>query len=163
SDETNAMNPVLTLDRLTLCYGPTVAVDDLSLDIQPGEVFGLLGPNGSGKSTTLAAIVGAHPPSGGRLRAGGCLSAHARRGSRRRRLGSVPRELAVSDDRGGGQPVLFPARLYGLSGRDLERRTDEVLTFVRLQEYSDRPVRTFSGGMQRRINLACALAHRPRL
>ncbi|MGL4552884.1 MAG: ABC transporter ATP-binding protein, partial [Gemmataceae bacterium] len=75
----------------------------------------------------------------------------------------VPQELALYDELTARQNVRFFGRLYGLSGRALERRADEVLGFVRLTEYADRPARTFSGGMQRRLNLACALLHRPRL
>lgn len=156
------MNPVLTLDRLTLRYGDTVAVHGLSLDVRPGEVFGLLGPNGSGKSTTIAAIVGAHPPASGTIHVDGRVEADAPY-AYRRSIGLVPQELALYEDFSARHNVRFFGRLYGLTGRELAERTEEVLSFVRLSEQADRPARTFSGGMQRRLNLACALVHRPRL
>jgi ABC-2 type transport system ATP-binding protein len=75
----------------------------------------------------------------------------------------VPQELALYEDLSGRDNLLFFGRLYGLSGRELRRRVDEALSFVRLVEQADRPARTYSGGMQRRLNLACALLHHPDL
>jgi ABC-2 type transport system ATP-binding protein len=153
---------VLSLRDLTVRYGPFVAVDSLSLDVQPGEVFGLLGPNGSGKSTTLAAVVGALAPTRGEIRVCGRRERDDA-AAYRRSIGLVPQELALFDELNAEQNVSFFARLYGLSGRTLKRRVNEVLDFVCLREHARQRVRTLSGGQQRRLNLACALAHEPRL
>jgi ABC-2 type transport system ATP-binding protein len=153
---------ILSLHDVTLSYGGPVAVDSLCLRVHKGEVYGLLGPNGSGKSTTLAAISAALAPVAGEVRVAGRREAddpHAYR----RSIGLVPQELALFEELSAQQNVSFFARLYGLAGRALRRRVDEVLDFVRLAEQRQRPVRTLSGGMQRRLNLACALVHEPLL
>jgi ABC-2 type transport system ATP-binding protein len=152
----------LAIHNLTVRYGNFVAVDSLSLDVRPGEVFGLLGPNGSGKSTTLAAVVGALAPTHGEVRIAG-KSERDDPAEYRRSLGLVPQELALFDELDARQNVSFFARLYGLSGRTLDRRVGEVLDFVCLRDLARQRVRTLSGGQQRRLNLACALAHEPSL
>lgn len=153
---------VLLLDNVTIRYGPFVAVDQLSLAVSAGEIYGLLGPNGSGKSSTLAAIVGDRPL------AAGTISMEGRREREqpleyRRRLGLVPQEMAVYEDLTAEQNLQFFGRLYHLTGAILRERIAWALAFVRLEEQARRAVRTYSGGMQRRLNLACALLHRPRL
>jgi ABC-2 type transport system ATP-binding protein len=153
---------VLAIHNLTVRYGGFVAVDSLCLSVRPGEVFGLLGPNGSGKSTTLAAVVGALIPTRGDV----CVCGLRERddpAAYRRALGLVPQELALFDELDARQNVSFFARLYGLSGRTLDRRVGEVLDFVCLRDHARQRVRTLSGGQQRRLNLACALAHEPAL
>jgi ABC-2 type transport system ATP-binding protein len=154
--------PILSLHDLTLCYGDVVAVDSLCLHVHKGEVFGLLGPNGSGKSTTLAAIVGAVAPATGEITIAGRRERDDPL-AYRRAIGLVPQELALYEELSAEQNVAFLGRLYGLSGRALRRRVDEVLEFVCLAQQRRRPARTFSGGMQRRLNLACALVHEPAL
>jgi ABC-2 type transport system ATP-binding protein len=152
--------PVLSLRHVTIRYGDLVAVRDLSLDVAAGEIFGLLGPNGSGKSSTIAAVAGDHPPDEGTVRIAGRTDSESPL-DYRRRLGLVPQEIALFEELTAGQNLAFFGRLYGLTGARLRDRLDEVLEFVRLAEHARRPVRTFSGGMQRRLNLACALLHRP--
>jgi ABC-2 type transport system ATP-binding protein len=153
---------LLTLRNVTLRYGNDVAVQELCLDVMPGEVFGLLGPNGSGKSSTLSAIAGTLAPAAGEIRVAGLRESDDPL-AYRRRIGLVPQELALFDELTAEQNLLFFGRLYGLAGRDLRRRVNDVLDFVRLGEQARRRVRTFSGGMQRRLNLACALLHEPAL
>jgi ABC-2 type transport system ATP-binding protein len=153
---------ILSLNDVTLCHGSVVAVDSLCLRVHRGEVFGLLGPNGSGKSTTLAAVVGALSPLTGAVRVAGRREADdplAYRCS----IGLVPQELALFDDLSALQNVSFFGRLYGLRGPALRRRVAEVLDFVRLADQGHKPARALSGGMQRRLNLACALVHEPPL
>jgi ABC-2 type transport system ATP-binding protein len=154
--------PLLSLHDVTLCYGPFVAVDRLSLEVLPGELFGLLGPNGSGKSTTLSAIAGALCPSAGEIRVAGQRESDDPF-AYRRLIGLVPQELALFDELTAEQNLLFFGRLYGLTGHTLRQRVAAVLDFVRLSEHARRRVRVFSGGMQRRLNLACALLHEPAL
>jgi ABC-2 type transport system ATP-binding protein len=153
---------ILSLHDVTLGYGGMVAVDSLCLHVRPGELFGLLGPNGSGKSTTLAAIVGALAPMTGEIRVAG-RSERDDPLAYRRSIGLVPQELALYEELSALQNVAFFGRLYGLSGRLLRRRVAEVLDFVLLADQERRRVRTFSGGMLRRLNLACALLHDPAL
>ncbi len=153
---------LLSLDDVSLCYGGFVAVDGLCLEVMRGEIFGLLGPNGSGKSTTLSAISGAHRPVTGEIRVAGLRESDDSL-LYRRRIGLVPQELALFEDLTAEQNLLFFGRLYALSGQVLRQRVAEVLDFVRLREHARRRVRTFSGGMQRRLNLACALLHEPML
>ena len=153
---------VLSLRDVTLRYGDRVAVRGLSLGVRRGEVLGLLGPNGSGKSSTLAAIAGSLPPARGTIQICGRCERDDPMGYRRL-LGLVPQDLALFDDLGCAQNLSFFGRLYGLAGRALKRRVEEVLDLVRLADVARRPVRTFSGGMKRRLNLACAVLHRPAL
>jgi ABC-2 type transport system ATP-binding protein len=153
---------LLSLDDVTLCYGGFVAVDGLCLEVQRGEIFGLLGPNGSGKSTSLSAIAGALRPAAGEIRIAGLRESDDPL-AYRRCLGLVPQELALFDELTAEQNLLFFGRLYGLAGQPLRQRVAEVLEFVRLSEHARRRAGTFSGGMQRRLNLACALLHEPDL
>jgi len=156
------MASVLSVRNLTVRYGPFVAVDSLSLEVERGEVFGLLGPNGSGKSSALAAIAGDLSPTAGEVRVCG-LRERDQPATYRRSLGLVPQELALFDELSAEQNVTFFARLYGLGGHALRRRVGEVLALVRLADHARQRARTLSGGQQRRLNLACALAHEPAL
>lgn len=153
---------ILSVAGVTLRYGPRVAVDELTFTVERGEILGLLGANGSGKSTTLAAAAGLHTPAAGTIR---LLGLCPRRDAieYRRHLGYVPQELALYDELTGYQNLAFFGRVFGLRGRDLEHRIAEVLDQVRLTERAHERAGTYSGGMQRRLNLACAILHRPAL
>jgi ABC-2 type transport system ATP-binding protein len=153
---------VLSLQDVTIRYGAAVAVDALCLEVRRGEVFGLLGPNGCGKSSTLAAITGLLRPAAGVIRIEGRREEDDPFGYRRR-FGLVPQELAVYEELTAEDNLSFFGRLYGLRGRELHGKVADALRFVRLNEQAHRPARTFSGGMQRRLNLACALLHEPPL
>jgi ABC-2 type transport system ATP-binding protein len=153
---------ILSVRNATVHYGQTPAVCDLSLDVQAGEVFGLLGPNGSGKSTILAAVAAQRRLSSGSIYVCG-LCPREQSLHYRRQLGLVPQELAFYEDLSAGDNLLFFGRLYGLSGALLRQRVEETLERVGLTESLGRPARTYSGGMQRRLNLACALLHGPAL
>ena len=156
------MAAVLILDNLAIRYGDHAAVDGLCLEARSGEILGLLGPNGCGKSSTLAAVSGCLVPFAGTIQVCG-------KGEQddplayRRLIGLVPQELAIYEELTAEQNCAFFGRLYGLSGTFLKERVAEVLEFVRLGDHARRTPRTFSGGMQRRLNLACALLHKPAL
>jgi ABC-2 type transport system ATP-binding protein len=154
--------PTLSLRQVTIRYGDAVAVESLSLEVSAGEVFGLLGPNGSGKSSTLGAIAGDVPLASGEVRVRG-LSLCEDPLAYRRQLGLVPQELAFYEELSARDNLLFFGRLYGLRGGELRERVAGALEFVQLAPQADRPAHTYSGGMQRRLNLACALLHRPSL
>jgi ABC-2 type transport system ATP-binding protein len=153
---------VLSLQDVTLRYGDFVAVDALCLEVARGEIFGLLGPNGSGKSSTIAAVCGGIAPAAGVIRVGGLAAAESP-DAYRRLIGLVPQELAIFEELSAADNLRFFGGLYGLRGAELRGRVAEALEFVRLSGHARRPPRTFSGGMQRRLNLACALLHRPAL
>jgi ABC-2 type transport system ATP-binding protein len=143
-------------------YGVKLTVDHLSLSIDQGEIFGLLGPNGAGKSTTIGMIAGLLPVDQGDIIVDG-ISVVDNPLEVKKRIGLVPQELALFEGLTARENVAFFARLYGLRGRLLEERIAEALAFVGLSGHErDRP-EALSGGMKRRLNIACAIAHRPKL
>jgi ABC-type multidrug transport system ATPase subunit len=149
---------VLRLDRLTVCYGPFVAVDGLDLDLQQGELFGLLGPNGAGKSSTLRVLIGQRRPSGG----GVTVLGHdvVRDWQAVKPLfGYVPDRENHFEELTGRRNLLLFADLYQVD----RRRVEECLELVELAEAAGLPVRAYSLGMRRKLLLARALLHRPRL
>ena len=156
------MTQVLLAEGLKKSYGGRAAVVDVSLHVDAGEVLGLLGPNGAGKSTTIAMVCGLTPPDAGQVQvAGHALAREA--DACKRRIGLVPQELALFDDLTAQHNVELFGALYGQGGARLKRRTAEVLDIVGLAERArDKPA-TFSGGMKRRLNIACALVHDPDL
>ena len=141
-------------------FGDRVAVADVSLQVRAGELLGLLGPNGAGKSTTVGMLCGLIAPDAGHVTiAGASIAANV--AAFKRRIGLVPQDLALFEDLGARANVELFGALYGLHGATLKRRALEVLSIVGLAERAgDRPA-TFSGGMKRRLNIACALVHDP--
>lgn len=153
---------MLELKNLTKSYGERVAVDRLSLCVKRGERFGLLGPNGAGKTTTISMLVGAlKPDSGEILFHGEPLSGET--DPLKRKLGYVPQELALYEDLTAAENLRFFGAVYGLSGAALAERVRYGLELVGLTDRAKSRVRTFSGGMKRRLNLAAALLHEPEL
>jgi ABC-2 type transport system ATP-binding protein len=154
--------PLLEVRDVHKRYGDTVALGRVSFGVEPGEMFGLLGPNGAGKTTLLSIISCLLEPTSGEVR---ILGRTVRPGDRqlRRHVGIVPQELALYGQLTARENLVFFGELYGLHGRDLSRRVDEVLEAVALLDRADRRVDTFSGGMKRRLNLGAALVHRPEL
>jgi ABC-2 type transport system ATP-binding protein len=138
------------------------AVADISLTIPEGEVFGLLGPNGAGKTTTIALLSNLLRPAGGSLRVCG-VDLLRRPHKVRRQIGLVPQEVALYPMLSARENLRYFGRLYGMGGRDLNRRVEECLELVGLREQGDRRIETCSGGMKRRANLAAGIVHRPRL
>ena len=140
--------------------GGVVAVDGVTFTARPGEVFGLLGPNGAGKSTTIGCISGLLRPTAGRVRVTGrdvVLEGTAARAA----LGVVPQELALYEDLSAEENLRYWAGAYGLRGAELRRRVADALEAAGLGDRARDPVRRFSGGMKRRLNFACGVAHRP--
>lgn len=143
-------------------YGSGLSVDHLNVTIEYGEIFGLLGPNGAGKSTTIKMLCGLLPIDQGEITVDGFSVARDPLNVKRR-IGLVPQELAIYEDLTVKENVAFFARLQGLSGRQLAERVEEALEFTGLRDrHKDMPSH-FSGGMKRRLNIACAIAHRPKL
>jgi ABC-2 type transport system ATP-binding protein len=153
---------MLSLTSVTKRYGALVALNDVSLDIGRGEFFGLLGPNGAGKSTLMSLVAGLRDPDAGTLTLDGApLSAH--RAATRRSLGLVPQSLALYPNLNAEENLRIFGELYGLGGAELRTRIAEALTAVGLADRRRDLVKTYSGGMQRRLNLVAALLHRPKL
>ena len=156
------MTLVLQADGLKKSYGSRAAVVDVSLSVGPGEVLGLLGPNGAGKSTSISMICGLTEPDAGQIRiGGGLLSADAM--ACKRRIGLVPQEIALFEELTARANVELFGALYGLSPARLRARAGEVLAQVGLSDRAGDKPATFSGGMKRRLNIACALVHDPEL
>ncbi len=143
-------------------YGNRPAVQALDLEVRPGELFGLLGPNGAGKTTTLQILAGLLEPAAGEVELFGD-AARGRTRELRRRIGLVPQSLAVYPDLSGLANARFFGRLQGLRGRALEQAARDALERVDLTERAHDAAGQYSGGMQRRLNLACGLVHGPEL
>jgi ABC-2 type transport system ATP-binding protein len=138
------------------------AVDGIDLAVAPGEIYGFLGPNGAGKSTTVLMLTTLLPPTSGRARVGGYDI--ARQGSQvRARIGAALQEAALDAILTGREHLILQATLQGLPSAQRRRRADELLQRVGLTEAADRRVGGYSGGMKRRLDLALALVHSPRI
>jgi ABC-2 type transport system ATP-binding protein len=154
--------PVIEARGLTRRFGERVAVDALDLELAPGECLGLLGPNGAGKSTTVRILSSLLGASAGSVRVLGLDP--LREGDRlRARIGVVPQELALYDVLGARANLEFFARLQGLSGTMLADAVQQGLALAGLAERAQEPIKAFSGGMKRRLNVAAALVHGPEL
>ncbi|WP_152399453.1 ABC transporter ATP-binding protein [Paenibacillus cellulositrophicus] len=153
---------VLDIRGLTKKFGEFVAVDNMSLTVREGEIFGFLGANGAGKSTTINMVSSLLRPSSGEIR---ILDRDITKQSRfaKLNLGIVPQDLAIYEDMTAYENVSFFAGLYGLRGTQLKERTEEALEFVGLSDKAKSLPKNFSGGMKRRLNIACAIAHKPKL
>jgi ABC-2 type transport system ATP-binding protein len=147
---------------LRKAYGNLVAVNDVSLTLAAGEIVGLLGPNGAGKSTTVAMLCGIATADAGEVTVGGvAVSAHAPAG--KSLVGLVPQDLALIDELSALDNILFFGSLYGVSGDLLKSRANEALELVGLSDRARSRPSTYSGGMKRRLNIACALVHDPKV
>jgi ABC-2 type transport system ATP-binding protein len=153
---------VLELKNLTKKFADFIAVDNISLNIAEGEIFGFLGSNGAGKSTTINMIAGLLRISDGEINILGKNIAKYSRFAKMN-IGIVPQDIAIYEELTALENVRFFAGLYGLRGDTLKVKADEALQFVGLSEKQDEYPKNFSGGMKRRLNIACAIAHRPKL
>jgi ABC-2 type transport system ATP-binding protein len=152
---------MLTLNNVYKRYGDITAVAGVSLEVRRGEIFGLVGPNGAGKSTTVHLSVGLLQPDEGSVSIEGLGSPALP--SVRARIGVAPQALSLYEMLSGEENLAFFGRMYGLSGRQLAMRIDLALKFVGLMDRRRHAVRSYSGGMKRRLNLAAAILHDPEL
>jgi ABC-2 type transport system ATP-binding protein len=153
---------LLEVSHLKKSYNGRPAVEDLTFSVEKGEIFGLLGPNGAGKSTAMMMVAGLRQPDEGAVSiAGHSLSASLL--ERSRVLGLVPQELAIYPDLTGRENLQFFGQVYGLRGSGLRKRVDEVLQLTGLCVHADQHVRTYSGGMKRRLNFGAGLIHEPQV
>ena len=153
---------MIEVQELRKVFGELVAVDGVSFTVKPGELFGLLGPNGAGKTTTIGCISGLLTPTAGRVRVMG----HdvVRDGvAARRALGVVPQDIALYEDLSASGNLQYWGGTQGMRGAELRARIGEVLELTGLQDRAKEAVKKYSGGMKRRLNLACGIIHRPRV
>jgi len=153
---------ILEAQGLGKKFGDFVAVRDVSFTMQEGEVFGLLGPNGAGKSTTISMLTCLYPPTGGEMRIYG-HDVVREAGEVKKLIGVVPQDIALYPNLSARDNLRFFGEMYGLKGRDLKDRIETVLSYVGMQERAKDPIKTYSGGMKRRINLAAGLIHSPKI
>ncbi len=153
---------MLAVRDLRKSYGRVVAVDGASFSVEPGQLVGLLGPNGAGKSTTVAMIAGLVTPDGGTVTIGG-QPLGGDTDPQKRLIGLVPQDLALYEELPAAVNLRLFGSLYGLTGRPLEDAIGSALLLVGLAERAGDRVKTFSGGMKRRLNLAAGLLHDPQI
>lgn len=153
---------MLEVSGVSKSYGDRAALSDVSFTLSEGATLGLLGPNGAGKSTAVNIIAGILLPDGGDVRVAGRQVSHDT-DSAKRLIGFVPQDLALFDELSALDNLRLCGALYGLVGERLAERIAAVLDLVRLADRQRDTVRTFSGGMKRRLNIAAALLHEPRL
>jgi ABC-2 type transport system ATP-binding protein len=151
---------ILEVRKLRKSFGQLVAVNDVSLTLEAGNLVGLLGPNGAGKTTTVSMIAGLVTPDRGEVLVGGRRLA-GDTDPVKRRIGLVPQDVALYEELTARENLRFFGALYNLSGAVLERATAAALELVGLSERARDAVQTFSGGMKRRLNLAAGILHDP--
>ncbi len=150
----------VTSEGLLLDFKEVRAVDSLDLSVAKGEIYGFLGPNGAGKSTTLRMLTTLLVPTGGHATVGG-LDVVRNAKEVRLRIGAVLQDAALDNKQTGRELLRLQGRLYGLTGREIDQRMQELSTLIDIGDAIDRQIGTYSGGMKRRLDLAAALIHNP--
>jgi ABC-2 type transport system ATP-binding protein len=150
---------MIKAENLKKHYGATVAVDDVSFEVQKGQTFGLLGPNGAGKTTTIQLLCGLLKPDAGKITLDGKTDPGLV--EVRMSLGVVPQALALYEELSALENLRFFGRIYGLGGRKLKDRIDKCLDIAGLTQRSKERISKYSGGMKRRLNMVCSLLHDP--
>ena len=153
---------MIEVHDLRKTYGDLVAVDGVSFTANAGSIFGLLGPNGAGKSTTIGCLSGLLRPTGGRVSVMGHDVVNDGLAARKN-LGIVPQELALYCELSATDNLSYWGAAYGLRGDELKRRINAVLDLTGLLDRATEPVKTFNGGMQRRLNFGCGIVHQPKV
>jgi len=152
----------ISVEGLRKRYGDVQALDGVSFQVHEGEVFGLLGPNGAGKSTIVRVLVTLTTPDEGSASVAG-HDVHRDANAVRRAIGYVPQDSGVDELGTGRENLMLQGRVQGMGGRTLRARTDELLELVGITDAANRIVKTYSGGMRRRLDIALGLVHRPRV
>lgn len=156
------MKKILEVKNINKSYQHNKAINNLSFNVYDGEILGLLGPNGAGKSTTINILSTLLTSDTGTINIFNLpLTSHSNK--IKAQLGIVPQEIALYEDISAYHNVAFFASLYGVKKKDLPKQVMNALTFVGLSDKKNDDPRTFSGGMKRRLNIACAIAHNPKL
>jgi ABC-2 type transport system ATP-binding protein len=153
---------MIAVKELSKSFGEVRAVREISFSVEEGEIFGFLGPNGAGKTTTISMLSGLLKPDSGSITVDG-MDMASRSREIRRILGVIPQEIALYDELSGRDNLLFWGGLYGMSGGELSGRVERALELVELTDRAKDAVKTYSGGMKRRINLCAGLVHDPKI
>ncbi len=156
------MSAILEVHQLVKKYGEKTAVNGISFEIQESEIFSLLGPNGAGKTTTISVLSTLYTPTSGDAVIGG-HSVTKEPMAVRKLIGVVPQDIALYEELTAKENLSFWGQMYNLTGKELNTRIDQVLEQVGLSSHAKERVRTFSGGMKRRVNIGVGLLHQPRL
>ena len=157
-----AAQPAVHTDKLTKVFGDVMAVDNVTFDIQRGEVFGVLGPNGSGKTTTIRMLCGLLTPTSGTATVAG-FDVHTQSEEIRRNIGYMSQRFGMYEDLTVAENLDFYSSLYGLAGEEKRKRMNELFDELGLRPRVSQLVGTLSGGWKQRISLACAIAHHPQV
>ncbi len=152
----------IELKSLTKSFGDVIAVNDISLSVKPGEIFGFLGPNGAGKSTTIMILTTLlKPTSGQAMICGFDVMTNAKQV--RENIGYVQQEITVDEYLTGRENLLLQAKLNHIPKNEINKRIDELLELIELSDKQDKQVGTYSGGMRKRLDIAGGLLHRPKV
>jgi ABC-2 type transport system ATP-binding protein len=152
----------LEIEHLVKRFGAVTAVNDISLAVESGEIFGFLGPNGAGKTTTIRLITGVLTPDSGTARIHG-IDIHDHPIEAKMQMGVIPESSTVYGDLSAEQNLHLSGKMYGMPRSQRDQRVDELVSRMGLSERRKSPVRTFSKGMKQRVSIACAIIHRPRV
>jgi ABC-2 type transport system ATP-binding protein len=156
------MDTILTVRNLTKQFKEQKVLNGINFDVHQGEILCILGPNGAGKSTTINIMTGVLSKSSGEITFKGVpMDKQLRR--YKQSLGIVPQDITLYEELSAEKNITFFASLYGLHGKNLKKSVDDALFFAGLEQRRSDKVKTFSGGMKRRLNIACAIAHHPEL
>lgn len=154
------LTEAIEADHLSKSFGPVTAVNDVSIRVEEGGIFGFLGPNGAGKTTTIRLLTGILTPDAGSVRIGG-VDIHRDPLAAKLKMGVIPENSTVYGDMTAEQNVLWTAKFYGVDRATRERRVREILDRMGLAGREKDMVRTFSKGMRQRVSIACAIVHSP--
>ena len=153
---------MLDVRGVSKSFAALQAVNNVSLKVEPGEIYGLLGPNGAGKTTTISMISGLLRPDSGRVQVGG-IDVWTSPEKAKALMGVAPQELAIYEELTARENLEFWGQIAGLTRAEVKKRATELLEILALADRAKDPVKLFSGGMKRRVNIGCALLHRPKL
>jgi ABC-2 type transport system ATP-binding protein len=156
------MSSILEVKNLVKKYGDFTAVNGISFDVKDGEIFSLLGPNGAGKTTAISVLSTLYTPTSGDA----VICGHSVRQDPmavRNAIGVVPQDLALYEELTARENLSFWGQMYGISGKALNKRIDEVLEQIGLTDKAKLRIKTYSGGMKRRVNIGVGLLHKPRV
>ncbi len=153
---------MIKVTRLNKHFGNLKALNNIDLSIKKGEIFGLLGPNGAGKSTLINILSSVLKADSGTVFLNG-KDLNSNRTSCKNSIGIVPQEISLYDNFSAYDNLLFFGKLYGIKTKELKKRIDEILQLIGLEDRKNDLVKTYSGGMKRRINIAAAILHQPKI
>ena len=156
----SAPSPVIVASELTKRFPGVLAVDHLSFDVVPGEIFGLVGPDGAGKTTTLRMLAGVLPPDEGSATVAGCDIVRNPE-SAKRHLSYMPQRFGLYEDLTVDENIRFYADLFGVRRAEREQRSERLLAAAGMNEFRSRLAGQLSGGMKQKLGLVCALIHTP--